>query len=68
MMIAPTNHYENLKTLSYGRDKFTECVETIDVDKLNFIINNKDIFEPLLKEERKYNKERSLLFKRERSG
>ena len=53
-MIEPTNHFENLKTLSYGRDSFIECVETVDVDKLNFIINNKDIFEPLLREERKY--------------
>jgi hypothetical protein len=33
-----------LRVLKYGCDKYMECEETIDVDKLNYIISNKHKF------------------------
>jgi hypothetical protein len=51
--IDETNDFLNLNTLNYGKDKFEECMETIDCDKLNFIVNNRDIFEPLLRQDRR---------------
>lgn len=48
------NNYTKLKTFNYGDDVFTETVEIIDTDKLAFIVNNKDIFEPLLREDRRF--------------
>ena len=46
---AKINFYDALNTLSYGRDSFTSCEEKIDVDALSFIVNNRAIFEPLLR-------------------
>ena len=52
------NPFYKLNAFNYGRHKYTETVEIIDCDKLSFIINNRDIFEPLLREERRFKGEK----------
>ena len=49
-----TNHYDNLLPLEYGNSNFIQLTEKIDTDKLSFIINKKSIFEPLLREDRRF--------------
>ena len=46
-------HYDHLATLNYSKyHSYTSKEEHIDVDKLSFLVNNKDIFEPMLDEGR----------------
>jgi len=52
--ITNQEYYDNLKILDYSETKiFTNFVERIDMDKLNFIVTNYDKFEELLREEPK---------------
>jgi hypothetical protein len=55
-MTTTTNmeNYDLLKTFQYGENVYIDTVESIDCDKLAFIVNNKEIFEPLLREDRRF--------------
>ena len=46
--VVKENNYDLLKVLSYGKTKYFNKEETIDVNALNFIVQNGDIFDPLL--------------------
>ena len=50
--IAKTKSLLNI--LDFRRDQFMELKETIDTDKLNFIVSNRAIFEPLLREDKRF--------------
>jgi hypothetical protein len=43
-----------LNILNWGSDMVMEFKENIDCDKLNFIVQNKDIFEPLLRPDKRF--------------
>lgn len=47
------NDFEVLNVLSYGEDKYIEREEKIDVDKLNFIAENEEIFKDLLRSDKR---------------
>ena len=42
------NAFYKLKAFTKGKHNYLESTEIIDTDKLAFIVNNRDIFEPLL--------------------
>jgi len=47
------NNFTILKVLDYTEDKFIEREEIIDVNKLNFIVENEDLFKNLLREDKR---------------
>ena len=53
MSSSDINNFTILKVLDYTEDKFIEREEIIDVNKLNFITENEDLFKDLLREDKR---------------
>ena len=47
------NDYQKLNVLNYGTNQFLKRREKIDLDKLNFIVENEDKFKNLLREDKR---------------